>query len=176
MKPAACVEAGAGTEAGKRSLSESLLDRRAFLGTAVLSAIAVLCGEWWARKRVEFVPRQAPFPIAGAAELPVGSALSFSLPETATPALLIRLASDTYAAFDRRCPHLGCPVQWSVAAQRFECPCHAAVFEAGSGRVLAGPPRRGLRVIPLEQRDGALWAQPVSVPPAMERNEAERSV
>ncbi len=168
MRPAACVEAGGGTEAERRSLSKSLLDRRAFLGTAILSAIAALCGEW-SGKRVESVPRQAQFPIAGAAELPVGSALSFSLPETATPALLIRLASDTYAAFDRRCPHLGCPVQWSAPAQRFECPCHAAAFEAASGRVLAGPPRRGLRAIPLQHRDGKLWAQPGG-------NEAQGSV
>ncbi len=35
-------------------------------------------------------------------------------------------------------------VVWAAERQRFECPCHHAAFEARSGRVLFGPPRRGL--------------------------------
>ena len=51
---------------------------------------------------------------------------------------------DATIAFDRRCPHLGCPVLWSAERTRFECPCHHAAFDARTGEVLFGPPRRGL--------------------------------
>jgi arsenite oxidase small subunit len=59
-------------------------------------------------------------------------------------ALVVRLDETTTVAFDRRCPHLGCPVLWSPERGRFECPCHHAAFDAATGRVLFGPPRRGL--------------------------------
>ena len=59
-------------------------------------------------------------------------------------ALVVRVSSDAIVAFDRRCPHLGCPVLWSAARSRFECPCHRAAFDARTGAVLFGPPRRGL--------------------------------
>ena len=59
-------------------------------------------------------------------------------------ALAVRLDADTVVAFDRRCPHLGCPVRWSAERGRFECPCHHAAFDARTGAVLFGPPTRGL--------------------------------
>jgi Rieske Fe-S protein len=42
-----------------------------------------------------------------------------------------------------KCPHLGCGVNWDSATTHFECPCHGGVFDT-SGKVLAGPPPRGL--------------------------------
>lgn len=134
------------------------MGRRAFLMTAVAGGIAALFGEGWARRRVSAGPAIAPFRIAGAAELPPGEAVSFAVPGTPVAGLLVRLSGETYAAFDRRCPHLGCPVQWSAADQRFECPCHAAVFDGRSGDVLTGPPRRGLRRIAIERRGVQVWA------------------
>ncbi|MBY0280097.1 Rieske (2Fe-2S) protein, partial [Candidatus Binatia bacterium] len=59
-------------------------------------------------------------------------------------ALLVRVDAHETVAFDRRCPHLGCPVLWSADRARFECPCHHAAFDARTGQVLFGPPRRGL--------------------------------
>ena len=134
------------------------MGRRAFLMTAVAGGLAALFGESWAQWRVSASPAITAFPIAGAAELPPGEAVTFDVPGTPIAGLLVRLSGDTYAAFDRRCPHLGCPVQWSAADKRFECPCHRAVFEGRSGDVLTGPPRRGLRRIAIERRGVQVWA------------------
>lgn len=42
-----------------------------------------------------------------------------------------------------RCMHLGCPVRWVSAAQRFICPCHGGVYNL-RGQVSGGPPVRPL--------------------------------
>jgi Rieske Fe-S protein len=48
-----------------------------------------------------------------------------------------------YVALTTRCMHLGCPVKFVEAAQRFICPCHGGVYDF-SGRVVGGPPVRPL--------------------------------
>ncbi|MFB0537108.1 MAG: ubiquinol-cytochrome c reductase iron-sulfur subunit [Anaerolineae bacterium] len=60
-----------------------------------------------------------------------------------------------FLALYRVCPHLGCIVPWSEEQQRFECPCHAAVFNM-EGEVLAGPPPRPLDLFPVEIVEGAI--------------------
>ncbi len=134
------------------------MGRRAFLWTAVVSAVAAVCGEWWAQRRVSAGVTIAPFRIA--ADVPPGTAVNFTLPGTTIPGVLVRLNDDEYAAFDQRCPHLGCPVQWSAARERFECPCHRAVFDGPNGRLVSGPPRRGLRRIRVECRGSEVWGLP----------------
>ncbi len=39
--------------------------------------------------------------------------------------------------------HLGCPVRYVQAAQRFICPCHGGVYDF-RGKVAGGPPVRPL--------------------------------
>lgn len=138
--------------------SSAPLGRRAFLWTAALGGLAALLGEWIPRRRVAAAPAIAPFRIPGATDLPAGSAVSFTVPGTTIPGVLVRLAADTYAAFDQRCPHLGCPVEWSAQRARFECPCHRAIFDGSGGRVVSGPPPRGLRRIAIERRGDDVWA------------------
>jgi len=48
-----------------------------------------------------------------------------------------------YIAVSSRCMHLGCPVRWVAAAQRFICPCHGGVYDF-RGKVAGGPPVRPL--------------------------------
>jgi menaquinol-cytochrome c reductase iron-sulfur subunit len=48
-----------------------------------------------------------------------------------------------YIALSDRCVHLGCPVRWVDAAERFICPCHGGVYEM-LGKPIAGPPVRPL--------------------------------
>jgi menaquinol-cytochrome c reductase iron-sulfur subunit len=50
---------------------------------------------------------------------------------------------DEFIAISTRCAHLGCPVRWVNAAQRFVCPCHGGVYNA-LGEVEGGPPVRPL--------------------------------
>ena len=58
-------------------------------------------------------------------------------------------------AISSRCMHLGCPVRWTSAAQRFICPCHGGVYGFTGQRVRrpAGAPARPL-LHPSAQRRG----------------------
>ncbi|HEY2653225.1 MAG TPA: ubiquinol-cytochrome c reductase iron-sulfur subunit [Solirubrobacteraceae bacterium] len=48
-----------------------------------------------------------------------------------------------WIAVSNRCAHLGCPVRWVDAAERFICPCHGGVYNI-RGQVAGGPPVRPL--------------------------------
>ena len=121
---------------------ERRLDRRRFLGVAGCAALLVAGGEWLARQGADSAAPLTIEPI-DANRLADGEAHTVSA-IGGGEALVVRLPAGDVVAFDRRCPHLGCPVVWSAANGRFECPCHHAAFDARTGRVLFGPPRRGL--------------------------------
>jgi menaquinol-cytochrome c reductase iron-sulfur subunit len=48
-----------------------------------------------------------------------------------------------YIALSSRCMHLGCPVRYVSAAERFICPCHGGVYNY-RGIPVGGPPVRPL--------------------------------
>jgi menaquinol-cytochrome c reductase iron-sulfur subunit len=48
-----------------------------------------------------------------------------------------------FVAISSRCAHLGCPVRWTPAAERFICPCHGGVYDLQGART-GGPPVRPL--------------------------------
>ena len=48
-----------------------------------------------------------------------------------------------YVAISTRCAHLGCPVRYIQASQKFVCPCHGGVYDS-QGKVQGGPPVRPL--------------------------------
>ena len=48
-----------------------------------------------------------------------------------------------YVAMSNRCAHVGCPVRYVQASERFICPCHGGVYEF-DGKVGGGPPVRPL--------------------------------
>jgi menaquinol-cytochrome c reductase iron-sulfur subunit len=48
-----------------------------------------------------------------------------------------------YVAISTRCAHLGCPVRYIRASQKFVCPCHGGVY-GYEGQVEGGPPVRPL--------------------------------
>lgn len=48
-----------------------------------------------------------------------------------------------YVAISTRCAHLGCPVRYVQASERFICPCHGGVY-GFQGEVDGGPPVRPL--------------------------------
>jgi quinol---cytochrome c reductase iron-sulfur subunit, bacillus type len=48
-----------------------------------------------------------------------------------------------FVALSSRCMHLGCPVRFVAAAERFICPCHGGVYDF-RGMVAGGPPVRPL--------------------------------
>ena len=64
-------------------------------------------------------------------------------------------AASGLAALGTTCSHLGCGVSWNAARRAFLCPCHGGVYGPG-GEVLAGPPPKPLRRLPLVVAGGRL--------------------
>ena len=67
-----------------------------------------------------------------------------------------------YIAISSRCAHVGCPVRWVDASERFICPCHGGVYDI-LGRRVGGPPVRPLdrfytRVVGEEVQLGARYS------------------
>jgi Rieske Fe-S protein len=103
-------------------------------------------------------PAAEPVRVAALDEVPVGGVKLFRFPSEHDPAILVHLEQDRYVAFRQRCTHLSGPVIFLPKTGELYCPCHHGVFDAATGRVLAGPPPRPLPQIALAVRDGAIWA------------------
>jgi Rieske Fe-S protein len=54
-----------------------------------------------------------------------------------------RLTADNLRVVEQTCTHLGCPVNWVPADNRFECPCHGSQFRRDLS-VYHGPAPRPL--------------------------------
>ncbi len=64
-----------------------------------------------------------------------------------------------FIAISTRCAHLGCPVRWVDASQRFICPCHGGVYN------FVGAPTGGPPVRPLDRFFTRVWGGYVQVGP-----------
>ena len=85
-------------------------------------------------------------------------------PDQHSPVLVIRRADGSLAAFQQKCTHLTCPVDYTPAteqkAEQLVCHCHKGVFDLDSGRGVAGPPRelRPLRRVHVREASGEIIA------------------
>lgn len=122
---------------------EASVDRRRFLAACGAAAAVAVLGDALGRRAEHDLAAPTDVSAAALAPLAVGEARALAGAD-GRETLAVRLDADTVVAFDRRCPHLGCPVVWAAERGRFECPCHHAAFDARTGAVLFGPPRRGL--------------------------------
>ncbi|MCS6926214.1 MAG: ubiquinol-cytochrome c reductase iron-sulfur subunit [Candidatus Binatia bacterium] len=127
----------------------TLISTALFLGTGFVGV-----REWW-RRRYATPP---PARIATVNEVPVGGVKLFHYPTLHDPCLLLRLSADRFVAYSQKCTHLSCPVVYRGMEQGLYCPCHAGLFAAEDGRVLAGPPRRPLPRVSLTRHGEELWA------------------
>jgi menaquinol-cytochrome c reductase iron-sulfur subunit len=66
---------------------------------------------------------------------------------------------DRFIAISTRCMHLGCPVRYVDASQRFICPCHGGVYDF-EGKVSGGPPVRPLDRFYTRVRNGKVEVGP----------------
>jgi len=64
-----------------------------------------------------------------------------------------------FIAISTACMHLGCPVRYTPAAQRFICPCHGGVY-GFKGEVSGGPPVRPLDHFYTRMRNGQVEVGP----------------
>lgn len=95
--------------------------------------------------------------VASLADVQGTGATAFTIPFDAPrplpagdPAVIVKLADGSYAAFDATCTHAGCIVEWDQPDGLLVCPCHGAVFDPGAGgRVLEGPTDLPLTELPL---------------------------
>jgi nucleotide-binding universal stress UspA family protein len=54
--------------------------------------------------------------------------------------------SGRVTVLSKKCPHLGCSVQWNATLVTWDCPCHGSRFDA-EGNVIKGPAQRALERI-----------------------------
>ena len=64
-----------------------------------------------------------------------------------------------FVAISTRCNHLGCPVRWIEASERFICPCHGGVYDFKGART-GGPPVRPLDRFYTRVREGRVQIGP----------------
>ena len=126
------------TEPTRRSFLDLLL------GTAVLGTLASVL--------YPILRYLTPLPAAGPggpirlnrAEVDALETKRFVIvPGAGTRILVFRDQGQALRAFDARCTHEGCTVQYLAAEGGIWCACHNGRFDA-DGRVLAGPPPRPL--------------------------------
>lgn len=141
---------------------ESQVTRREFCNFLFLTSSTLFLGAaGFAGKSVYDAskePQYSPMKIEGANALQPGNALNFYYPNENDSAILIRTSDGAYHAYGQKCTHLTCPVYYSRADERLECPCHEGGFDARTGNVLYGPPPRPLDKIELEVRGVEVWA------------------
>jgi len=92
-------------------------------------------------------PATAGTPIGLASQVPVGGSASFTDPKTGDPGLVLQLAEGRFLAYDAICPHAGCTVAYSSAANLIVCPCHGSEFDPSTGAVVSPPASHGLSSI-----------------------------
>ena len=59
--------------------------------------------------------------------------------------IVVKDITGKFYFFSNQCTHLGCPLHWMPARQKFMCPCHGGMFNV-LGKVVGGPPPRPLFV------------------------------
>lgn len=140
------------------------VERRDFMKFLVLTSLAFTVGQfwiaaqnWWRRRRGQLEVRR----VASLDDLPVGGAVTFAYPSEHDGCILIRPAADVLLAYGQKCTHLSCAVRPQVDQGLLQCPCHKGLFDLGSGRPVAGPPRRPLPLVRLEVRNGQIYATAV---------------
>lgn len=142
--------------------SEAQVTRREFCNFLFLTSSALFLGAGGFAAKAAYdagTPATfSPAKIDGAMNIEPGTALNFTYPNEEDTAILIRGGDGKFTAFGQKCTHLSCPVHYSKANDRLECPCHEGGFSAKTGDVLYGPPPRPLDKIELELRNGELFA------------------
>lgn len=101
-----------------------------------------------------------PARICSLEEIKPGSSKPFNYPRPSDLCLLVRKQNGELVAYNRRCTHLSCPVDYKVHDEKevLYCPCHNGVFSLEDGSVLMGPPPHAIPRIKIEERDGEIWA------------------
>ena len=111
-------------------------DRRSFLATAGLAALAVGTSSLTGCTRTPggAAPQVGAGVTLPAADVPVGGGVIMD----AASYVVTQPAAGEYRAFSKLCTHQGCPVS-SIADGQIHCRCHGAAFSIEDGSVTNPP-------------------------------------
>ena len=142
---------------------DSFVTRREFTKFLGLTSIAFFAGTFVAAGRKLWkratAGRSGAIRVSAIEDVPVGGYKLFRYPSENDPCILLRLEPQKLVAFHQHCTHLACPLVFNAAARQLECPCHKGFFSAEDGRVLAGPPKRGLEALNVSLDNGNVWVK-----------------
>jgi Rieske Fe-S protein len=135
--------------------------RRDFVKFLTLTSLAFAVGQFWIVlqnlwRRARGLPPAVK--IRPLDSIPPGSSVAFDYPTRDDAAVLVRGKDGSLVAYGQECTHLSCAVIPKPERGMLHCPCHEGWFDLGTGRPVAGPPRRPLDRIVLEVRNGHVWA------------------
>jgi Rieske Fe-S protein len=119
------------------------------LGLGAGGIVAALAAAVYTRRGR--LPRHVVCP---ATTLDVGAFRLFDDPRSGQPCILIRQTADRFVAYSRTCTHESCAVTYRAGESRLQCPCHGGAYAVEDGRVLQGPPPRGLDRLRVAVEDG----------------------
>ena len=146
-----------------RADEDSYVTRREFTKFLGLSSLAFFLGTAMAAGRrlwTKIAANQAGATrVIAVDEIPVSGYTLFRYPTGDDPCILLRLAQDRFVAYNQQCAHLSCPVVFNAGSRQLECPCHKGFFSAEDGRVIAGPPKRGLDALKVSIRKNEVWVK-----------------
>jgi thiosulfate dehydrogenase [quinone] large subunit len=141
-----------GRHAQRRAAFEAARSRRSFLKGLALgivgTGIAVWLGDLVHGSSAPAAPatgtgsatNSAAPVLAKEADVPMNSAVPFTIPSNGDPGVLVHLTNGRFVAYDATCTHAGCTVQYDSSQSVLVCPCHGAAFDpANNGVVLQGP-------------------------------------
>lgn len=102
-------------------------------------------------------------PSAALEERGLGVRFDMPVPHGTIPAFAVRYDGKVYAYYNR-CGHVPVELDWNDG--RFfdadklllVCTVHGAVYDPRTGQCVGGPGRAGLAAIPVEERDGLIYA------------------
>jgi len=78
--------------------------------------------------------------IAQVSAVPQNSAVSFTIPSSGDPGVLVHLHNGQFVAYDALCTHAGCQVAYDPPSQLLQCPCHGAAFDPAKNAAVVSPP------------------------------------
>lgn len=137
------AKAGEQPAASEQPLAEQEFSRRNFLklGLGALSAVAVaeLVGVsiMFLKARSQEGKFGGKITAGSLEDFPNGSVTEFEDGNF----YLVRSQDGGFLSVYRRCPHLGCTVDWVEAKGRFYCPCHASSFDMYGDYISQQAPR-----------------------------------
>ncbi|SBP86590.1 MULTISPECIES: arsenate reductase (azurin) small subunit [Thiomonas] len=104
-----------------------------------------------------------PYPkisVGKAQSMQANTPVSFSYPDGDSPCVAIKMGQRVaggvgpdgdIVAYSNLCTHMGCPLMYDPATQRFKCPCHYSMFDPEkSGQMICGQATEDLPQIQLE--------------------------